>query len=132
METSLTATQTPTIDTPRRKYLSLQAGRAIAALLVVLHHVSSFIGTEPHLWIHPRIGRWLAGPSLGIAFFFVLSGTVILTAHWNDIGNPASLRSYLRNGSSEFIPSTGSSSSSSCGDSCAFPARNIHFITIPG
>jgi len=96
METSLTATQTPTIDTPRRKYLSLQAGRAIAALLVVLHHVSSFIGTEPHLWIHPRIGRWLAGPSLGIAFFFVLSGTVILTAHWNDIGNPASLRSYLR------------------------------------
>jgi exopolysaccharide production protein ExoZ len=73
----------------------MQAGRAIAALLVVLHHVSTFTGGEPGLWNHPQIARWLAGPSLGVAFFFVLSGTVILTAHWNDIGKPTTVRPYI-------------------------------------
>ncbi len=68
----------------------------MAALLVVLHHVSSFVGGEPRLWVHPAIDRWFAGTSLGVSFFFVLSGIVILTAHWNDFGHPASLRSYLR------------------------------------
>jgi exopolysaccharide production protein ExoZ len=78
------------------KYRSLQAGRAVAALQVVLHHVSSFADGEPKLWAHPQIGRWLAGPSLGVAFFFVLSGVVILTAHWNDVGKPSAIFSYVR------------------------------------
>ncbi|WP_263382315.1 acyltransferase family protein [Granulicella arctica] len=78
----------------RRNYAVLQAGRAIAALLVVLHHVSSFVGGEPRLWSYPQIGRWLMGTSLGVAFFFVLSGIVILTAHWHDIGDAATVWSY--------------------------------------
>jgi exopolysaccharide production protein ExoZ len=88
----LSAAQKPA---PSRKYASLQVGRAIAALLVVLHHVSSFVGGEPHLWVHPAIGQWFAGTSLGVSFFFVLSGIVILTAHWKDIGNPGKVLPYL-------------------------------------
>ena len=32
---------------------------------------------------------------LGVEFFFVLSGIVILTAHWDDIGNPHAFPSFL-------------------------------------
>jgi len=78
-----------------RQYASLQAGRGLAALLVVVHHVCFFATGTPHLWQRPAIARWTAGPQLGVAFFFVLSGIVILTAHWKDIGNPASVPSYL-------------------------------------
>ncbi len=41
------------------------------------------------------MARWTTGPQLGVAFFFVLSGIVILTAHWKDVGNPATVPSYL-------------------------------------
>lgn len=41
------------------------------------------------------MARWTSGPQLGVAFFFVLSGIVILTAHWKDVGNPATVPSYL-------------------------------------
>jgi exopolysaccharide production protein ExoZ len=79
----------------RRQYMSLQAGRGLAALLVVLHHVGLIVGHDPRLWNHSNIYRWMMGPRLGVVFFFVLSGMVILTAHWKDIDCPSSTRIYL-------------------------------------
>lgn len=78
-----------------RQYMSLQAGRGLAALLVVLHHSGLVVGREPALWNRSDIFRWMMGPRLGVSFFFVLSGMVILTAHRKDIGRPAGLRRYL-------------------------------------
>ena len=76
------------------KYMTLQAGRGLAALLVVMQHSSTFAGVVPGLWVHPEISRWLMGMKLGVAFFFVLSGIVILTAHWEDVGRPDRVRRY--------------------------------------
>jgi len=83
------------LTSPHRNYVSLQAGRGIAALLIVLHHTSTFVGGEPHLWHHPAIARWMMGMQLGVDFFFVLSGVVILTAHWDDINRPRTVATYL-------------------------------------
>ena len=79
----------------RPRYMSLQAGRGLAALLVVVQHASTFAGVVPGLWVHPSISRWLMGFKLGVAFFFVLSGIVILMSHWEDIGRPSSVPMYL-------------------------------------
>ena len=80
---------------PRREYMSLQAGRGLAALLIVVQHVSTFAGVVPGMWVHPAISRWLMGCKVGVAFFFVLSGVVILTAHWDDLGRPSSVGLYV-------------------------------------
>lgn len=79
----------------RPRYMSLQAGRGIAALLVVVQHASTFAGVVPGLWVYPSISRWLMGFKLGVAFFFVLSGIVILMSHWQDIDRPSSVPMYL-------------------------------------
>jgi peptidoglycan/LPS O-acetylase OafA/YrhL len=75
--------------------MSLQLGRGLAALLVVLHHVGLTVGRDPRLWGNASIFRWMMGPRLGVAFFFVLSGMVILTAHWKDVDCPSSVRLYV-------------------------------------
>ncbi len=65
----------------RFQYRSLQAGRGIAALLVVVHHAAYFAGVPDQLWRRMDIFARLQGLRLGVEFFFVLSGIVILMAH---------------------------------------------------
>ena len=77
----------PSIVTTRRLD-SLQAARAIGALLVVLCHTSAFIGEEPGLWHRTSIYLWFRGTALGVQLFFVLSGIVIFSAHRKDFDQP--------------------------------------------
>jgi exopolysaccharide production protein ExoZ len=76
------------------RYLSLQAGRAIAALLVLVHHAAYFL-SDPARWNRPDIFQRLAGPAFGVEAFFVLSGIVIFMAHRRDLDHLASVSSYL-------------------------------------
>ena len=71
------------------KILALQASRGVAAVLVVLCHVSAFVGQEPTLWHRYGIYLWLRGTSLGVQLFFVLSGIVIYAAHKEDFDKPS-------------------------------------------
>jgi peptidoglycan/LPS O-acetylase OafA/YrhL len=77
----------------RAKLVSLEAGRGIAALLVVLFHC----------WHHCRaaygdfwLGRLFAFGHAGVDFFFVLSGFIILYAHRRDIDDPSALPGYIQ------------------------------------
>jgi exopolysaccharide production protein ExoZ len=73
---------------------SLQAGRALAAIVVAAFHLSVMMG-------EPRYGgdaRFLASTRLGylgVDFFFVLSGFIILFAHAGDLGKPRRWGAYL-------------------------------------
>ncbi|QJU57275.1 acyltransferase [Sphingomonas sp. AP4-R1] len=70
----------------RRKYLSLEAGRFFAALAVVLFHID--ITTSQPKYFGHHVARWFAGGFSGVEFFFVLSGFVIVSAHYADLRSP--------------------------------------------
>jgi peptidoglycan/LPS O-acetylase OafA/YrhL len=78
--------QSKTFDT-------LQAGRGLAALMVVFYHCHTIL-SEGKYWNHSWKQYLLFGHS-GVEFFFVLSGIVILNAHWADQGHPDALKSYV-------------------------------------
>lgn len=70
---------------------SLQIGRGVAALLVVLHHATSLVklndgGSFAENYFH-------AG-SAGVDFFFVLSGFIIFHRHAREFGQPDKLAEY--------------------------------------
>ncbi len=74
---------------------SVQAGRAIAALLVLLFHNSrSIFALGKYLGYEP-LGPVFDFGDAGVNFFFVLSGFIILHAHWRDLGQAGRLGSYL-------------------------------------
>ena len=75
---------------------SLQAGRAIAALMVVVFHANIFIlpdqiyrdGTQS--WAVFNFGY------AGVEFFFALSGFIMVFIHRGDFGHPARVGRFLR------------------------------------
>jgi len=76
----------------KRLFRSLQAGRGIAALMVVFYHCEGLFSLSKYWhWIGRHYFHF--GYS-GVGFFFVLSGVVILHAHWSDLGNRSKLGDY--------------------------------------
>jgi exopolysaccharide production protein ExoZ len=77
----------------KKNLSSLQLFRGIAAVLVILHHSTTILkqstGKEFVWGIFEPFG------SHGVDFFFVLSGFIILYAHYNDIGK-ANLVQYFK------------------------------------
>ncbi len=78
---------------PRSSIDSLQAGRAFAALAVLLFHVELTLALPQYLG-RDTFPVFRSGYS-GVHFFFVLSGFVILMAHGRDIGRPGRALTYL-------------------------------------
>lgn len=76
---------------PPKVFLSLQAGRGIAALMVVFYHCEGLFSLSKY-W-HRTHHYFYFGAS-GVDFFFVLSGIVIFYAHHADIGRPKRLADY--------------------------------------
>ncbi len=76
-------------------YKSLQSGRAIAAMLVVLFHLGANLAKDNYFGLKALAVPFSFGDS-GVEFFFVLSGFIILTAHFADIGQPGRIGEYLR------------------------------------
>src|SRR6266852_1943265 len=73
---------------------SLQAGRAIAAFGVMMSHAAlateAFVAPLPD-WLKTIVDRGM----FGVDFFFVLSGFIILNAHFDDIAGLGALKSYV-------------------------------------
>jgi peptidoglycan/LPS O-acetylase OafA/YrhL len=76
----------------RTPLLSLQAGRAVAAMAVLAFHLSISMGGAGFSAYGQKY-TWRG--DLGVDFFFVLSGFIIAYAHYNDIGNPQALGRYI-------------------------------------
>ncbi len=74
-------------------YKSLQSGRAIAALLVLLFHLGGALASEKYFGIAEFAIPFLFG-NAGVEFFFVLSGFIIYYAHQQDISNPSRLKHF--------------------------------------
>ena len=72
---------------------TVQIGRGLAALLVLLYHANLIIGLEKYYGIRPAnifmLGR------VGVEYFFVLSGFVMVIAHWRDLSNSTGSTSSL-------------------------------------
>lgn len=81
-------------DTPSR-LVGIEAGRGIAALLVVLFHATAIMNLPKYFSALPLNGFFQFGYA-GVDFFFVLSGFIILFTHFDDIGKKGALRAYGR------------------------------------
>ncbi|HEX7857252.1 MAG TPA: acyltransferase [Sphingobium sp.] len=79
---------------PKIRFTLLQAGRGVAALLVLLFHLSTTIFASSKFWNVEIDGGLMRFGHEGVAFFFVLSGFIILHAHLADIGRPERLGDY--------------------------------------
>ncbi|WP_418141541.1 acyltransferase [Marinobacter sp. MA] len=75
-------------------YRSLQSGRAIAALLVVLFHLGGAIASEQYFGFEEFSIPFSFGDS-GVEFFFVLSGFIIFYVHNIDLGDSRNIGSYI-------------------------------------
>lgn len=90
-------------NTPH-KITSLELGRFVAAILVVLHHATLIPQEARFLGYQPLNSVFFPG-HMGVEFFFVLSGFIIMHAHANDLGRPDRLGGYLwRRISRIFVP----------------------------
>lgn len=74
---------------------SLQACRAVAAILVVLYHTSHGIFFLPKYFDHKPFGPVFDFGYAGVDFFFVLSGFIMMHVHAADIGQPRAIMAYL-------------------------------------
>jgi exopolysaccharide production protein ExoZ len=91
------------VPTARKARLEgVEAGRGVAALLVVLYHAALHVeGDVPGsvvLWGLPHFGH------AGVDFFFVLSGFIISFVHRTDLGRPERLGHYLERRFTRVLP----------------------------
>ena len=77
------------------KYLSVETGRGVAAILVVLVHASDMLSGPKYFGTMAFDGMFRFGHA-GVDFFFVLSGFIIFHVHRRDIGDPSRLGEYLK------------------------------------
>jgi len=69
-----------------RSLRTLQAGRAFAALAVLFFHTNITLSFPKYLG--REIAPAFSSGYSGVHFFFVLSGFVVILAHFTDIGRP--------------------------------------------
>lgn len=74
--------------------IGLQAGRGVAALMVVTYHASLILAKYTGFLV--GAGFLQAFGRAGVDFFFILSGFIIYLVHVEDIGQPRAFARYLR------------------------------------
>lgn len=89
-------------STSRHQLQGIEAARGIAAALVVVYHAARHLDGNglglPWMGGIERFGH------AGVDFFFVLSGFIILFAHWDDLGRPSALPRYAERRATRIYP----------------------------
>jgi exopolysaccharide production protein ExoZ len=80
------------LPSPRRRLSGIEAGRGIAATMVVFYHAARHLKSD--YGSMPWHGFAQFGHA-GVDFFFVLSGFIIFFVHKRDLGRPSTLISYF-------------------------------------
>jgi exopolysaccharide production protein ExoZ len=87
-------------------YQSLQACRALAALMVVCFHVCGDLHQDKYLGhAADSIERLMSFGDAGVPFFFVLSGFIITRVHLRDFNRPERLWDYAFKRAARIYPS---------------------------
>ena len=89
------------------KLRGVEAGRGIAALLVVCVHCTDMLAGPAYAGRMPLFGLFSFGHA-GVDFFFVLSGFIIYFIHHREIGQQRMLGGYLYKYLCAFTRPTGS------------------------
>lgn len=87
----------------RPKMASIEAARALAALVVLLLHAANAMRVE-HFSGHYGMGNIFDFGYVGVDFFFVLSGFIITYVHFAEIGRPTMIGRYLWRRFSRIFP----------------------------
>ncbi len=77
-------------------FAGLQAGRAVAAFLVLMYHASRIIFAKEEYWGFDPLGGLFAFGQAGVEFFFVLSGFIMAHVHGRDLNVPSRFLPYLK------------------------------------
>lgn len=91
----------PTGAPTRIKLNGVEAGRGVAALLVVFYHAALHVEGDVGgslFWHLPHFGH------AGVDFFFVLSGFIITFVHHQDVGRPNRLAHYVQRRFTRVLP----------------------------
>ncbi len=88
-------------DSPRPKMLSLEAGRGAAALFVLLFHLEV---TGRINFGHYPVGNAFIWGNAGVAYFFVLSGFLMVLVHQHDLGRPGMATYFLLRRAIRILP----------------------------
>lgn len=81
--------------TDRVKLRSLELGRFMAAMFVMLSHAAPFTNAHAAAGVAPLFGGLLFPGPLGVQYFFVLSGFVMANAHHGDYGRLGAVPLFL-------------------------------------
>lgn len=84
-------------------YATIQASRAVAAIIVVLFHLGGTIALDKYFGQTVFATAFSFGHA-GVDFFFVLSGFIITFVHWNDFETPEKLLSYAKKRAARIYP----------------------------
>ncbi|MFW2831116.1 acyltransferase family protein [Sphingomonas sp. ID0503] len=84
----------PRGDAPRKSLFTVQILRGFAAIAVAIYH-THLILAKPQYGAIDVFGAVTSRGWVGVNFFFVLSGFIILFAHTRDIGQPAAAGRYI-------------------------------------
>jgi peptidoglycan/LPS O-acetylase OafA/YrhL len=82
---------------------TVQAGRGLAAIGVAAYHLTLAL-QDPKYFGWPVMGKVTWHLDLGVDFFFVLSGLIIINAHNGDIGRPEMVGSFISKRFSRLYP----------------------------
>ena len=82
------------LEPVRTTILSVQVMRGLAAVAVAVYH-THLILAQPEYGGVDVLGAVASRGWLGVNFFFVLSGFIIMFAHINDVGKPDRVGNYL-------------------------------------